>query len=77
MSNEPKPPEAGPLEALLLGIALAEQMASPIFENNEDGPAGYMLDARLWLGILERAEQIETRLMLARVANPTRYVPDG
>ena len=76
MSTDGEPPKAGPLEALLLGIELAKRTAETIASNEEDGPTHYVLYARDWLGILECADQIATRLVLARGDNPTRYVPD-
>jgi hypothetical protein len=61
---------------LLLAIALAKRGAEPVNVNDEDGSEFHVLSSRDWLGILERADLIETRLVRAPGENPTRYVVD-
>jgi hypothetical protein len=68
--------EIGPLEALLISIALAKRSVVPLAPNNEDGPAEYVLSARDWHAILECASLIETQHVMASGENPTRYKPE-
>jgi len=77
VSTDANGPKAGPLEALLLAIALAERTAEAITPNNEDGASVYVLHARYWLGIVECSELIATELVIASGDNPTKYVVDG
>lgn len=79
MNSQTTPPECGPLETLLLAIALAERTIEPVTSNDEDGPEVYVMHARDWQGILECAADIETPLVIAQGENPTSYIvnPEG
>lgn len=53
----------GPLEALLMQIALAVRSARPIVHDNDNGPTEYVLPSRDWMRIRELALAVRTPLL--------------